>query len=226
MKKDEILENLKKLDTASVADVLNCKGIMHSSIKTFEPGVKIVGRAFTVTTPPGDMLTSYWALHEAMKGNIIVLDGGGHTEAAIWGDLMSSEAKHKGITGVIIDGAVRDIKGIRRLNFPVYAITTSPRDGTIQSLGEIETQITCGGVTVNPGDYILADDDGVVVIPERIIMPVIEKAQHVKKKEKDILKKIDNGESLFKMFNLDKIVLKKEKEDKLLHNELIKDIGL
>ncbi|MHC1598002.1 MAG: RraA family protein [Candidatus Methanofastidiosia archaeon] len=221
----ENLVALKKITTASAADVLGGKSIMHSSIKPFEVGTKVVGRAFTATTPPGDMLTCYWALHDAPKGSILVIDGGGYTEAAIWGSLMTLEAKMKNIAAVIIDGSIRDLDTIRELDFPIYAIASSPRDGSICSIGELETTITCGGATVKPGDYILGDDDGVVVISDKYIDHVLSKAKDSLEMEEKIKSEISSGKSLYDIFSLGKIVLKKEREDVTLINELIKDMG-
>ncbi|MBN1786063.1 MAG: RraA family protein [Candidatus Methanofastidiosa archaeon] len=220
------MDFLWKLTTASVADVLDGKGVLCSTIKSVSSAKKIVGRAFTASTPPGDMLTCYWALHEAPKGSVLVIDGGGYTEAAIWGSLMTFEAKIKGLAGVVINGSVRDTKNIKILDFPIYAITSSPRDGTIRSLGELGTNITCGGACVHPWDYVLGDDDGVVIIPSELIDKVIEKASESTEMEERIIKDIKKGKSLYNLFGLDEIVLKKEREDVRLINELMKDMGL
>lgn len=226
MDEKEKIQALGKLSTASVADVLNGKGVFNSSIKPLVPGKKVVGKAYTATTPAGDMLTCYWALNKALEDYVLVIEGGGYTEAAIWGSLMTLEAKEKKLAGVIIDGAIRDTDSIRDLGFPVYAITTSPRDGSIRAIGELEIPVTCGGATVHPGDYIIADDDGVVVIPHRLLDNVIEGAKDAEEMEKSIQKEIKKGKSLYDLFSLDRMVLKKEREDVTLLNELYRDMGL
>jgi len=226
MNSDDKNEILSKLTTASVADVLDGKGVLSSSIKPMGSISKVVGRAFTVASPPGDMLTCYWGLHEAPKGSVLVIDGGGYTEAAIWGSLMTYEAKVKELAGIVINGAVRDTRNIKVLNFPVFAITSSPRDGTIRGLGELGTKITCGGACVQPWDYILGDDDGVVVVPSEHIDKVIEKASESTEMEERIIEDIKNGKSLYSLFGLDELVLKKEREDASIINDLIRDIGI
>jgi len=222
----EKIAALSKLSTASVADVLNGKGVFSSSIKPIVPGKKVVGKAYTATTPAGDMLTCYWALNKSLEGYVLIIDGGGYTESAIWGSLMTQEAKEKKLAGVIIDGSIRDSDGVRDAGFPVFAITTTPRDGSIRAIGELEVPVTCGGATVHPGDYIIGDDDGVVVIPERLLEKVINGAKDAEEMEKSIQKELKKGKSLYDLFSLDRMVLKKEREDVTLLNELYRDMGL
>jgi len=225
MSSDVNLDKLEKLTTASVSDVMDGKGVMYSTIKSKGSVGKILGRAFTASSPPGDMLTCYWALHEAPKGSVLVIDGGGYTEAAIWGSLMTYEAKLKGLAGVVINGSVRDTTNIKILEFPIYAISSTPKDGTIRGLGELGTNINCGGASVKPWDYVLGDEDGVVVIPADLIDKVIEKAYESTEMEERIIKELKKDNSLYDLFGLKDIVLKKEREDVGLLNELIKEMG-
>jgi len=226
MNSDAKIEILSKLTTASVADVMDGKGVFSSAIKPIGSVGKVVGRAFTASSPPGDMLTCYWALNEAPKGAVLVIDGGGYTEAAIWGSLMTYEAQTKGLAGVVINGAIRDTMNIKILDLPVFAITSSPRDGTIRGLGELGTKITCAGACVQPWDYILGDEDGVVVIPFELIDRVIEKASESTEMEERIIRDIKGGKSLYNLFGLDELILKKEREDASIINDLIKDMGI
>ncbi|HPR41364.1 MAG TPA: RraA family protein [Candidatus Methanofastidiosa archaeon] len=226
MNSDAKIDILCKLTTASVADVMDGKGVFASNIKPIGSVSKVVGRAFTASSPPGDMLTCYWALNEAPKGSVLVIDGGGYTEAAIWGSLMTYEAKVKELAGVIINGAVRDTMNIKVLDFPVFAIGSSPRDGTIRGLGELGTKITCSGACVQPWDYILGDDDGVVVIPAEHVDQVIGKASESTEMEERIIDDIKKGKSLYKLFGLDELILRKEREDASIINDLMRDMGI
>jgi regulator of RNase E activity RraA len=222
----ERIKALSELDTASVADILGGKGTMHSSIGPLQQGMHLIGRAYTVTTPPGDMLSCYVALENCPKGMVLVVGGGGYTEAAIWGSLMTYQAKIKGLAGIVIDGAVRDTETIRNLGLPVFCISSSPRDGTIRTLGDVEVNITCGGACVKPGDYILGDADGVVVIPQEYIDHVIEKAKDTKEMERTIFREIDAGKSLYELLGLHDIVERKKTKDISILSDLIKDINL
>lgn len=220
------IKALSGLDTASVADILGGKGTMHSSIVPLKQGMRLFGRAYTVTTPPGDMLSCYVALETCPKGMVLVIDGGGYTEAAIWGSLMTYQAKIRGLGGIVIDGAIRDTETIRNLGLPVFAISSSPRDGTIRTLGDTELNITCGGACVKPGDYVMGDSDGVVVIPQEHIDIVIQKAEDTKEMERTIFREIDKGNSLYDLLGLHDIVERKKSKDISILSDLMKDINL
>jgi regulator of RNase E activity RraA len=221
-----VLEELATLDTASVADILGGRGTMHSTIKPVKKVMHLSGRAYTASTPPGDMLTCYAALESCPPGMVLVIDGGSYTESAIWGSLMTYQAQAKGLTGIIIDGAVRDVTRIRELNIPVFAITASPRDGTIRALGELDRNVTCGGACVRPGDYLIGDDDGVVSIPQEHIAHVVEKAKDTKMLERSVMAEIDAGRSLYGLLGLQDIVDKKQKKDVAIVSDLFGELGL
>lgn len=223
---EDKIKALLELDTASVADILGGKGTMHSSIGPLQQGMHLAGCAYTVTTPPGDMLSCYVALEECPEGMVLVVDGGGYSEAAIWGSLMTYQAKMKGLAGIVIDGAVRDTETIRNLGLPVFAITSSPRDGTIRTLGDTDLNVTCGGACVKPGDYIIGDADGVVAIPKEHIDIVLEKAKDTKEMERTIFREIEEGKKLYDLLGLNDIVERKKTKDISILSDLISDIDL
>lgn len=220
------IKALSGLDTASVADILGGTGTMYSRILPLTMGMRLFGRAYTVTTPPGDMLSCYIALEKCPKGMVLVIDGGGYTEAAIWGSLMTYQAKVRNLGGIVIDGAIRDTETIRNLGLPIFSLSSSPRDGTIRTLGDVELNITCGGACVKPGDYIMGDGDGVVVIPQEHIDIVIRKAEDTKEMERTIFKEIDKGNSLYDLLGLHDIIERKKTKDISILSDLIKDIDI
>ena len=138
---------------------------------------------------------------------------------------MTREAGLKGLAGVVINGAVRDLDEIRKSDLPVFAVSACARDGTINAFGEIGAPINCGGATVHTGDYILGDEDGVIAIPEGRVDKIIDAATGALEMETTIVGELDKGKSLYDLFELEKIVVRKEHEDFTLLNELIRDLG-
>jgi regulator of RNase E activity RraA len=136
-----------------------------SSRLRFLSGSRLIGRAFTVQLVAGDSATSHRALEHAPSGHVLVIDGGGYTDRAVWGEVLTVAAEARGIRGLVLDGAVRDIVGLRERGFPVVAAATSPAGPHKSGGGDWAETISCGGVTVNNGDLIVADADGVVVVP-------------------------------------------------------------
>jgi RraA family protein len=128
-------------------------------------GARVVGPAFTVKTPPGEHPAVKRALEQAAPGDVIVIDGGAFVERALWGDKMALRAQELGIVGAVIDGAVRDVAQVEELAFPLFAVTSVPTAPRNELDGELGVTITCGERRVEPGDLIVGDDDGVVIVP-------------------------------------------------------------
>jgi RraA family protein len=128
------------------------------------PGVQLLGTALTVRTRPGDNLMVHKALQLGRPGDVLVIDGGGTIERALFGDIMKNVAKMRGFTGVVIDGAIRDAAAYREDSFPCYARGVCHRGPYKDGPGEINVPVSVGGMVVLPGDIVVGDDDGVVVI--------------------------------------------------------------
>lgn len=189
-----IMEGFRGIATANICDVMGRMFAMHYSIKSLNnPGIHVVGHAFTVRTHPADNLMVHKALDMAQPGDIIVIDSAGDMGNAILGELMCHYAKFRGIVGFIVDGPVRDLYAIREMNFPVFAKGGSPRGPYKEGPGEINTTISCGNVPVSPGDVVVADDDGVVVIPQADAEAVLEKARQIQEKEQEVIRSIYQG---------------------------------
>jgi len=183
-----------------VADAMEREGVLHSAIKPVS-GKRFVGVAVTVKLYPGDLVDCLEALKVAGEGDAIVVDACGETETSVWGGLMSALCKRKGVVGAVIDGAVRDIDEIRDLNFSLWAravvprSTHSPYSKRLWPLA-INIPIQCGGVIVNPGDLIIADEIGVVVVPANKAADVLSKAQELAEKEERIRARIREGKTV------------------------------
>jgi 4-hydroxy-4-methyl-2-oxoglutarate aldolase len=161
-----ILAAFAQHDSAKVGDAMGRHGIMEYRMKPIAQGMRVLGPAVTVLTRPGDALYVAHAADVAEPGDVIVVSAGGWPGVAVIGERIAYYMQEKRqITGIVIDGGVRDVKGLRELNFPTFAIGATPSIFGSQGPGAINVPISCAGVLVNPGDIVLGDDDGVVVVP-------------------------------------------------------------
>ncbi|MBT2689796.1 RraA family protein [Bacillus sp. ISL-47] len=189
-----IIDGYKYISTPVIGDVMGRMRVMNYAIKPVNiSGVHMAGRALTVRTHPSDNLLVHKAMDLAQPGDIIVVDASGDTEHAIIGEIMSYYAKTKGVGGFVIDGAIRDRMQIAKLGLPVFAKGSTPRGPYKEGPGEINTVISCGNVPVSPGDVIIGDDDGVVVVPKGEAHVILEKATELSEKEEEILRAIGQG---------------------------------
>lgn len=158
------LTAFSKFSTCDYANFIANDAFMDMGIKSLWPGApRIVGRAFTVKCEPGDNLTVHAALYQAPPGSVLVINAG-DSHFAVAGGNVCATAAQRGITGFIIDGVIRDIAEIREMKFPVYARGNVPKPGKKSKFGETKTAIQCGGITVNHGDIVVADEEGIIVI--------------------------------------------------------------
>ena len=149
---------------AILADVNGRRGALDGRIAALRPRMKLAGPALTVEVRPGDNLMIHAAIALAQPGDVLVIDGKADRSAALMGTIMMTACKQLGLAGVVIDGAVRDSLEIDEMDFPVFSVGTNPNGPTKNVPGRIGHPISCGGVTVRAGDFVLADADGVVVV--------------------------------------------------------------
>jgi RraA family protein len=178
-----LCERAKKIPAANIGDVMNRMQSMRGGFRAFGGLRTIAGPAFTVRAWPGDNLMLHRAVDMAEPGDIIVCDGGGGLDCALMGDLMLGHATARGIQGVVMDGAVRDIAELAQMKIGVWARGHTPAGPTKEGPGEIGTTLACGGLSVAPGDLIVADEDGVVVVPRAEAAAVIATAEAHQAKE-------------------------------------------
>lgn len=161
----DILAAWRNIPPAIVGDCMNRSNVMSAGIKPVTEGSVLVGQARTVQVMVGDNS----ALHAATKlvnpGEVLVVDAGGFLDAAVWGGIMTRAAVSRGVAGLVVDGAIRDIAEIRELGFICYAGGANPTGPHKGFGGIIDGMISCGGCPVNPGDLIIGDDDGIAVVP-------------------------------------------------------------
>lgn len=174
---EEILKKLEPFSAANLSDGMNKFYTMDSGISQMFPSAKMIGPAITVKVRSGDNLMLHKAIGLAKKGDVIVVETQHCNGYALMGELMGTSMAKVGVAGVVIDGTVRDLKDLTEIAMPVYARGTVCGAGDKDGPGEVNYPICCGGVVVNPGDIIVGDEDGVVVIPKDDILEVIEKTQ-------------------------------------------------
>lgn len=187
----ELVARFEGMPVANIDDNMNRIAAIDSAIKPVGYKGQMVGTAFTIRAPQGDNLMLHAAMDMAKPGDIIVIDAGGFTERAIFGELMATYMKTRGIRGIICDGAIRDYGGLAELEgFNVYARSASPNGPYKNGPGEINVPIVCGGKPVYPGDIVVADDDGVLFIRPEQAETLLKATEAVQKKEADIMKHI------------------------------------
>ncbi len=159
-----VIEAFRGLPSSNINDEMNRLYCMHSSISPLNRVESMIGTAITVKAPVGDNLMFHQALDMAQPGDIIVVDGGGSMERSLAGEIMLRFACMKGLAGVVVDGCLRDLDGIQSLSMPVYAKGITPQGPFKFGPGEVNVPVSCGGQVVFPGDILVGDMDGIVVI--------------------------------------------------------------
>jgi RraA family protein len=162
-------------------------------LRPFHRNGKLVGTALTVRTRSGDNLAIHEALGMARPGDVIVVDGGGDTSRALVGEIMKAIAESRGVSGFVIDGAIRDVAAFAAASFPCYARGFTHRGPYKNGPGEINVPVSIGGLVIEPGDFVVGDEDGVVAFPQSIA-PALLKAVHAQEaREAEIMKAIREG---------------------------------
>lgn len=190
---EQVREVLLQVSTANASDGGHRLPALEG-LRPVAPGLKLVGPAVTVRTYPGDWAKPVEAIDEAAAGDVIVIDAGG-VPPAVWGELATHSAVGKGLGGVVIDGAIRDTAEIRELKFPAFARHITPQAYEPKGLGEIGVAVRVAGQVVEPGDWLLGDDDGVIVLPRSRVVELANRAMDCLEKENRIRQEILEGKT-------------------------------
>ncbi|MBC7108379.1 MAG: orotidine 5'-phosphate decarboxylase [Methanomassiliicoccales archaeon] len=200
---EELFEAFSRVSTPNIADAAHKRGVMKGIIPRIKHGTKMVGRALTVQTSKGDWAKPVEAIDRAQKGDVIVIDAGG-SDIAVWGELASWSCKVKGIAGIVVDGAVRDIDTIIEIGFPCFSRYVTPEAGEPKGFGGIGLEIVCGGQVVRTGDWIIGDESGVIVVPQEHAVEIANRALDVLERENRIREEIKRGRTLSSVQELEK----------------------
>ena len=192
----------REIPTAVISDDLNRSGTMQAAIKPVGPGMDFAGQALTAQTMVGDNGTLHYALTKAWPGAVLIVDARAHEETAVWGGILTAGALARQISAVVIDGAVRDVAELRDSGVAVYARAVVPNGPHKGFGGSVNTSIQCAGVAVDPGDIVVGDEDGVVVIRPDQLSGLMERCRARIQKEKAFLAKIGAGMSTVELLGL------------------------
>jgi len=187
----KLVELFRGLPTPNIDDNMN----RMFALRGLRPYNKtpLLGTAFTVRVPAGNNLMFNRAIDLAQPGDVIVVDGGGYLERALCGEIMMSHAKKRGLAGFIVNGCIRDTEAAAKIDFPVYALGQSPNGPLKNGPGEINTPVVCGGMVIMPGDILVGDADGLVVVHPEDAAEVAAKAAKQNADEQNLLKVIEAG---------------------------------
>jgi RraA family protein len=197
------------LDTSALSDALGKSGAMDHDMQCRSANARMSGPAYTVRVHTADILMVARALSLCPPGHVLVIDGQGELNTALWGGITTEAARLKGLAGVVVDGAIRDSAEIRASPLPVFARAVVPNAGGAEYAGEVQVPVCCGGVVVCPGDWLVGDDDGVVVVPAARLDEAVEKAGRILAAEAVIKARVAAGEDLAAILRSDQALERK-----------------
>ncbi len=192
----EVVRKAGTFAASILADVAGRRGTLDGRIAPLSPAMRLAGPAFTIEVRAGDNLMIHAAISMARPGDILVIDGKADRSCALMGSIMINTCKKLGLGGVVIDAAIRDSDELREMGFPVYAVGTNPNGPTKFVPGRINWPISCGGIAVHPGDLVVGDADGVVVVEREKAASLLELAAQKVADERARIADIQAGRNL------------------------------
>jgi len=201
---DELLFRLSEQDVATVHEAMGRRGAMSHTIRPVSLDMRMCGRALTVNCHSGDNLMLIKAVQLAQKGDVIVADMGAIIDNGPFGEVLAVECQTKGVAGLVVTCSIRDTEAISEMKFPAFSSGISVFGTVKASKGTINHPVIVGGILVNPGDIVLGDRDGVVVIPYDEAEATLAAADNRRKKEAMVMKRLKQGESLFDIYGYQK----------------------
>lgn len=202
MQPSDLARQFQGYSAATVYEAAGKLGDMEPNIRPIVPGVCITGTAFTVKCFVGDAKAVALAIDRAQKGDVLVIDAGGTERATPWGSMSATAAKLRGIAGCVTNGAVRDLDELIDIGFPVFAAGSSIRGNVKLHPGWMGIPVSVGGVIVQPGDVVIGDADGVVVVAAERAQEVYGRATEQQAKENEIMRQIRSGKPLGRIFGI------------------------
>jgi RraA family protein len=191
----ELIDGFKGIQTANIGDCMNRMGAINGSIRQMNEK-NILGPAYTVKVPSGDNLMIFLAVEKAQPGDVLVIDGEGCMDRALVGEILAKFAESKKLGGFLVDGCIRDSEILTKMDLPIFAKGTNPNGPYRNGPGEINVPVSIGGKVIHPGDIIIGDGDGVIVVKQEEAKELQRKAREIEEKEVAIFENIENGKGL------------------------------
>ncbi|HQR21433.1 MAG TPA: RraA family protein [Burkholderiaceae bacterium] len=191
--------------TCAISDCLGRFGAMTGDLRPLFDGIRFAGTAVTARTLASDLAAVFKAIDVSRPGDVVVVDAHGSRDTAFWGENMTISAQNRGVAGAVIDGACRDVVEIRRLKFPLFSKGVVPNVAAIAGYGEVNVRIQCAGQAVAPGDIIVADENGVVVVPAASAGDVLVRTRRLLETEHVLQERLKAGATIGELIDVDKV---------------------